>query len=146
MLSSKYIVSYGTALLWLITGCAKKLDHRATEYYVESTTWMHPPMVVPRSSSDSPLRSSDTPSSYTPIDRALRLAQQSKQHESILNGYSVQLYKGASRQEANKLQEKAKKLGRTPILLVYKQPYYTLWAGFFTHPLLAYMKLRRLER
>ena len=139
----KYTTNCVALLSLLLISCARKAQYSA-EYYTEPTKWVHPPIMRQHSSASEPLRNVDTLSFDTSIDRMLSSARYWKKHEGILSGYSIQLYKGVSRTQADKLQRNVK--GNTPTLLVYKQPYYILWTGFFAHPLLAYMQLRRLKK
>ena len=146
VLSSRCIASWAVlALLGSLCACARKVSLEAKEYYVESTDWVHPPMVESRALTSTSRQTADKLSANTPIDEMLRAERLWKINEGILNGYTVQLYRGASRSRANELHKRANEIADTPTVLFYKQPHYILWTGFFAHPLLAYMQLRKLE-
>ena len=128
--------------------CAKQLPSSGdTAYYVEPTTWIEP--VVPLL-----LQEEATPqvtqlpegSLYEELDTLLREQRQWRSSRGWLSGYSVQLYKGFSRQEAQNVRAKARRLTTLPTRLSYRQPHYTVWAGFFLKPLAAHGQLVQLQR
>ena len=127
--------------------CAQKLGSiHELDYYVEPTSWIEPP--IPQASSYRTSLAGRPPrqSLYKPLERLLLEQLTWQQAAGHLSGYSIQLYKGFSRQEANELHRKANNMLEASAFLIYKQPHYILWTGFFAHPLEAYTQLSRIKR
>lgn len=144
VLSWKYIASMALGTL-LLAGCARRVPRSDDiTYYVEPTTWIEP-TIQPQGNNEAEMQPPST-SLYHAMDTLLQEQSHWRKAEGQLEGYSVQLYKGSSRQTAETLHHKARKILKHASTLSYQQPYYTLWVGFFSERLEAYSYLRHIER
>ncbi len=120
------------------------------DYYVEETAWIAPDLpttstlldtkYTPQSTLEPP-----THSLYAQLDTLLR-EKSIRNTTGSIQGYSIQLYKGFSRSEAERLHERATYRSHLPSKLSYTQPHYTLWMGYFMYPLTAHSALLKAQK
>ena len=86
-----------------------------------------------------------THSLYAQLDTLLR---EKSTHNAMgsIQGYSIQLYRGFSRKEAERFHARATYNSHLPSKLGYTQPHYTLWMGYFMYPLTAHSALLKVQK
>ena len=148
MLFWKYISLI--TLCSIVTGCGPQMIQRGrtVPYYVEDVAWVLPKKVV--STAKMPINRRDTllsPPVYslgTAIDALIHQRGKILHTEGFINGYSLQIYKGVSRNDAEYFLEYISDTLYSTV--TYQQPYYTLWEGFFLDRLEGHRRLFQLKK
>ncbi|TDG94403.1 hypothetical protein [Cardinium endosymbiont of Culicoides punctatus] len=74
------------------------------------------------------------------LEKLLAAREIAYKNKPLIQGYTIQLYMGSSRSMALKSQDMARTLQSTYIPeLNYRQPNYTVWIGFFSSKMEAYL-------